>query len=71
MAKRKAKVTKYNKLQKAASANCKSGTKTTAAALKKAQTEYINHAVKNGKTATDAKKIAAKASGCNPFKKKK
>ncbi len=71
MAKRKAKVTKYNKLQKAAAADCKSGTKSTAAALKKAKADYINHAVKNGKTTTEAKKIAAKASGCNPFKKKK
>lgn len=71
MAKKRKKVTIYQKLQKAVSRNCKKGTPTTKKAVESAQKAYINDAVKKGKTPTEAKKIARKANTCKPVGKRK
>jgi len=67
----KHKVTIYQKLQKAVSKNCNTGSKATEQAVKKAQDTYINDAVKKGKTKTEATKIAKKANTCKPVGKRK
>jgi Mg-chelatase subunit ChlI len=64
-------VTNYQKLQKAVSNNCKKGTAASKKAVDSAKKTYIADAVKKGKTATEAKRIANKADTCKLFKKKR
>lgn len=67
----KSKVTIYQKLQKAVSRNCNTGSKTTEQAVKKAQDTYIKDAIKKGKTKAQATSIAKKANTCKPVGKRK
>lgn len=67
----KRKVTKFNKLQKAVSNNCKKGTAATKKALDKAKEDYEKDAVKKGKTKAEARKIANKVDTCTPIRNRK
>ncbi|WP_052593229.1 hypothetical protein [Aureispira sp. CCB-QB1] len=65
------KVTKYQKLQKAVSKNCKNPTAANKKAVAKAKQDYVDDAVKKGKTIREAEKVARKADTCTPIRKRK
>ncbi len=67
----KRKVTKWQSLQKAVSAECKNPTAANAERVAKAKKSYVSDAVSKGKSAADANKSANKAHTCNPFKRKR
>lgn len=71
MAKKRRKISKYNRLQKAVAKNCKNSTKTNAKAVQEAKEAYIKDAVNKGKSLTEARRTANKADTCTPFKKKR
>ena len=65
MAKKRKKVTKYQRMQRAAKKACENSTKETRAKYKAAASAYIDDAVKKGKTKTEAREIANKTGKCN------
>lgn len=71
MAKKKRKLSKYNRLQKAVAKNCQNSNKTNAKAVQKAKDAYIKDAVNKGKSLTEAREKANRADTCTPFKKKR
>lgn len=68
MAKKRKKISKYNRLQKAVARKCKNNTATNKKAVQSAKDAYIKDAVNKGKSLSEAKKIANKADTCTPFK---